>query len=721
VRAPDVRRLRWFALAGIVAIMLVTALVARIGRQTALDEFVALSESKNVALVQVFSNTVWPQVAPFVAAVSGLSGNAVRLHPEAARLHQAILEYLNGLSILRVRIYTPNGVIVFSTDAAQIGAERGADAGFLAARAGSVSSELVGRGEIYPVEEAIDDRTVLTSYVPIRRGGAVTPVEGVVQLYYDVAPALRTIERGQRRLVLGVAGVLSILSAALFLVVTAAGRLLGRQHLELQRYGEEIGDTRAMIEQRVEERTQELLTISRHLEVEVLKHRTEAGALEAQILHEPATGLPSRALLRDRLEQAIILGRRNGGSVALLVMECGASDGSDLAWDRRKVDGFARQVGERIRSVLRKADTVARSGERGFAVLLAGAGDRAHALFVAGRIAEALVPAFSVEDATVEVPVRFGIAIFPDHGDDPDMLIHRASLAMSVAQHAGSRAVVYAQEYDQRTSRGFELMSQLRYGLERDELIAYYQPKLDLKTFEVVGVEALVRWQHPYRGLMLPGHFITMAEQTGLIKPLTMQVLKTALRQADSWRRAGLEMTVAVNLSAWILQDVWFPDEVAELLGAFGIPPSRLELEITESVIMAEPMRALEILSRLSGMGIRLSIDDFGAGYSSLGYLQQLPVQTIKIDKSFVVGATKNADSVILRSTIDLAHNLGLSVVAEGVESREVWDCLAALGCDAAQGYHISPPVPPDQLTRWLKESPWVVARVAGQMESPPS
>jgi EAL domain-containing protein (putative c-di-GMP-specific phosphodiesterase class I) len=178
---------------------------------------------------------------------------------------------------------------------------------------------------------------------------------------------------------------------------------------------------------------------------------------------------------------------------------------------------------------------------------------------------------------------------------------------------------------------------------------------------------------------------------------------------------------VAVNLSAWILQDVRFPDEVAELLGAFGVPPSRLELEITESVIMAEPMRALEILSRLSGMGIRLSIDDFGAGYSSLGYLQQLPVQTIKIDKSFVVGATKNADAVILRSTIDLAHNLGLSVVAEGVESREVWDCLAALGCDAAQGYHISPPVPSDQLTRWLKESPWVVARVAGQMESPPS
>lgn len=719
--APSSHRLRWFALAGIVAIMLVTALVARIGRQTALDEFVALSESKNVALVQVFSNTVWPQVAPFVAAVSGLSGNDVRLHPEAARLHQAILAYLNGLSILRVRIYAPNGVIVFSTDAAQIGAERGTDAGFLAARAGSVSSELVGRGEIYTVEEAIDDRTVLTSYVPIRRGGAVTPVEGVVQLYYDVAPALRTIERGQRRLVLGVAGVLSILSAALFLVVTAAGRLLGHQHRELQRYGEEIDGAHATIERRVQERTQELLTISRHLEVEVLKHQTEAGALEAQILHEPATGLPSRALLRDRLEQAIILGRRNGGSVALLVMECGASDGSDLAWDRRKVDGFARQVGERIRGVLRKADTVARSGERGFAVLLAGAGDRAHALFVAGRIAEALVPAFSVEDATVEVPERFGIAIFPDHGDDPEMLIHRASLAMSVAQHAGSRAVVYAQEYDQRTSRGFELMSQLRYGLERDELIAYYQPKLDLKTFEVVGVEALVRWQHPYRGLMLPGHFITMAEQTGLIKPLTLHMLKTALRQADSWRRAGLEMTVAVNLSAWILQDVRFPDEVAELLVAFGVPSSRLELEITESVIMAEPMRALEILSRLSGMGIRLSIDDFGAGYSSLGYLQQLPVQTIKIDKSFVVGATKNADSVILRSTIDLAHNLGLSVVAEGVESREVWDCLAALGCDAAQGYHISPPVPPDQLTRWLKESPWVVARVAGQMESPPS
>ncbi len=701
--------------------MLVTVLVARIGRQTALDEFIALSESKNVALVQVFSNTVWPQFAPFVASVSGLSGNDVRLHSETTRLHQAILAYLNGLSILRVRIYTATGVIVFSTDAAQIGDERSTDPGFLAARAGSAASDLVGRGEIYPGEEAVDDRTILTSYVPIRRGGAVAPVEGVVQLYYDVAPTLRTIERGQRRLVLSVAGVLSLLSMALFLVVTAAGRLLGHQRRELQRYGETIDGTHAIIERRVQERTQELLTTSRHLEVEVLKHQTLIGALEAQILYEPATGLPSRALLRDRLEQAIILGRRNGGSVALLVMECRTSDASDLAWDRHKVDGFVQQVGARIRGVLRKADTVARSGEHGFAVLLAAAGDRAHALFVAGRIADALAPPFSVEDATVKVPVRIGIAIFPDHGDDPEMLIHRASLAMSVAQQAGSRAVVYAPEYDQRTSRGFELMSQLRYGLEREELIVYYQPKLDLKTFEVVGVEALVRWQHPYRGLMLPCHFITMAEQTGLIKPLTLQVLKTALRQTDSWSRAGLEMKVAVNLSAWILQDLRFPDEVAELLAASGVPPSRLELEITESVVMAEPLRAMEILGRLSAMGIRLSIDDFGAGYSSLGYLQQLPVQTIKIDKSFVVGATKDADSLILRSAIDLAHNLGLSVVAEGVESREVWDCLAALGCDAAQGYYISPPVPPDQLTRWLKESPWVVARVAGQMESPSS
>jgi EAL domain-containing protein (putative c-di-GMP-specific phosphodiesterase class I) len=229
----------------------------------------------------------------------------------------------------------------------------------------------------------------------------------------------------------------------------------------------------------------------------------------------------------------------------------------------------------------------------------------------------------------------------------------------------------------------------------------------------VIGVEALARWQHPHRGLIPPDEFVPLAEQTGLIKPLTLGVITAALRQLQIWHRDGLRLTMAVNLSARNLQDPQLPDQVAELLQNAGASPEHLELEITESTIMADPARALDILTRLNRMGLVLTIDDFGTGYSSLGYLKRLPVSAIKIDKSFVRNmAEDDNDAVIVRSTIELAHNLGLTVVAEGVETQYLLDRLAALGCDAAQGYYMSRPMPADALTRWFHESPWQVTKV---------
>ena len=268
--------------------------------------------------------------------------------------------------------------------------------------------------------------------------------------------------------------------------------------------------------------------------------------------------------------------------------------------------------------------------------------------------------------------------------------------------------MIYDLKYDQHSPRRLALIGELRRAIEQEQLFLHYQPKISLKTKRVIGVEALVRWQHPEYGFVPPDQFILPAEQTGLIHPLTRWVLKTALRQSQVWRQAGLNLPVSVNLSARNLHDPQFPEHLAELLKTTGGMPEQLELEITESAIMADPARALEVITRLRTMGLRFALDDFGIGYSSLAYLKKLPVDAIKIDKSFVIDMAKDEDDVVIvLSTINLAHNLGLKVVAEGVETEKILDRLSAFGCDEAQGYYMSKPLPVDALTLWLKESAW--------------
>jgi EAL domain-containing protein (putative c-di-GMP-specific phosphodiesterase class I) len=267
---------------------------------------------------------------------------------------------------------------------------------------------------------------------------------------------------------------------------------------------------------------------------------------------------------------------------------------------------------------------------------------------------------------------------------------------------------VYDSTQDKHSPQRLALMAELHHAIEHGELLLFYQPKISLKTRRTIGVEALVRWKHPLRGMIPPDQFILPAEQTGLIHPLTRWVMAEGMRQCKALRRAGTELTVSVNLSARNLLDPKLPDLVTKRFQANGVAPDWMTFEITESAIMANPENALDVLMRLHEMGIRFSIDDFGTGYSSLAYLKKLPVDEIKIDKSFVINMAGNQnDAVIVRSTIDLAHNLGLKVIAEGVENKALWDRLSALGCDEAQGYHMARPMPAEDLTRWLDESPW--------------
>jgi diguanylate cyclase (GGDEF)-like protein len=433
-----------------------------------------------------------------------------------------------------------------------------------------------------------------------------------------------------------------------------------------------------------------------------LRHQAQVN--EHQALHDALTNLPNRTLFHDRVGQALAVARREHIPSAVMIMDLDRFKEVNDTLGHASGDELLKQAGVRLRAALRESDTVARLGGDEFGVLLPKVVDSAAAASVARKLRKALEEPFTIHGLALQIEASVGIALYPEHGDDVHSLLQRADVAMYVAKEQPGGCEIYARERDDYSPDRLTMLTELRRAIDQGELVLHYQPKAELRSGDVHGVEALVRWSHPVRGLVPPDEFIPLAQKTGVIVPLTFFVLNEGLRQCRTWQLEGLDLCVGVNLSARNLLDVHLPDTVGELLGRWEVPPSLLELEITESTILADPVRAMHVLSRLSGMGVRLAIDDFGTGYSSLAYLKRLPVDELKIDKSFVQGMEEDEnDAVIVRSTIDLGRNLGLRVVAEGVESAEAWRQLVSLGCDVAQGYYLSRPVPAAELAAWLR------------------
>jgi diguanylate cyclase (GGDEF)-like protein len=442
----------------------------------------------------------------------------------------------------------------------------------------------------------------------------------------------------------------------------------------------------------------------RRTERQAAENQQQAAENQHQALHDGLTGLPNRTLLRDRTDQAIHQADRELVPAALLLIDLDRFKEVNDTLGHHYGDQLLVQVGERLRRRLREVDTVARLGGDEFAVLLPRIETAEGATTVARKLQAALEEPFLLEDLALDVEASVGVAIYPSHGSDTDELLQHADIAMYVAKDTHAGFVLFDPKQDQHSPDRLALLGELRRAIDQQQLVLHYQPKVDAHTGQMLGVEALVRWRHPEHGLLSPGDFIPLAERTGLIGPLTNYVLDAALRQCRTWQHTGHELSMAVNVSARSLLDLGFPDQVAGLLARSEVPARLLMVEITESTIMADPTHALEILGRLNIMGVQVAIDDFGTGYSSMAHLKTLPVHELKIDRSFVSQMISNAsDEVIVRSTIDLGRNLGLRVVAEGVEDEATWRALDALGCDAIQGYHISRPVPPDELIHWLE------------------
>ncbi|MEP7201792.1 MAG: EAL domain-containing protein [Ilumatobacteraceae bacterium] len=420
-------------------------------------------------------------------------------------------------------------------------------------------------------------------------------------------------------------------------------------------------------------------------------------------LHDALTGLPNRKLLADRCSQALLSNAELGTSSGLLLIDLDRFKEINDTFGHHYGDELLMQVGPRLAAVLRDIDTVARLGGDEFAVLLVDVKGVSQACEIAANLLAALEAPFIVEGVVLDVEASIGVVLSGVHGLDASTLLQHADIAMYIAKTRSCGVFAYDPAVDGHSPAKLALLGDLRRALERNELILHYQPKVSLSSGDVVGVEALVRWQHPQRGLLYPDDFILLAEHTGLIAPLTRYVLNAAIAQARKWSLRGRPLTVSVNLSARNLLDEQLPGDVAKLLKRHLVPAGMLELEVTESALMTEPLRARRLLGQLTDLGIVISIDDFGAGYTSLGQLKTLPISELKIDRSFVTNMVEDrSNALIVRSVVELGHNLGLTMVAEGVETKDALDELAEMGCDVAQGYYLSRPIAAEAFDRWL-------------------
>ena len=423
-------------------------------------------------------------------------------------------------------------------------------------------------------------------------------------------------------------------------------------------------------------------------------------------LHDALTGLPNRALFADRLGHALTGVRRTGTSLAVLLIDLDRFKEVNETLGHDHGDRLLREVATRLQHSFREGDTVARLAGDEFAVLLPDASAQV-ATDLARRALASLEQSFMLGEVAVDVETSIGLTMAPQHGGTVEELMRCADLALWSAKERKTGVVAYEPAAAVTQPNRLLLLGELRRALEqRDQLVLHYQPKVALDQSHLAGVEALVRWNHPTKGVVPPNEFIPMAESTGLINKLTGYVLEQAVRQARAWLSAGLSVPVAVNLSPRCLLDVDLVDLVRGLLAEHDLPADLLRLEMTETAVMTNPALAMSTLTGLHELGIRLSIDDYGTGYSSMAYLNRLPVDELKVDRSFVLNMLDNDnDAVLVRSAIDLGHNLGLTVVAEGVEKAEHVAALRAFGCDIAQGYHYARPMPPEEVAAWLRTS----------------
>ena len=811
---------RYYSIVSFFCIIIAAGCLGMFNHYQSIQSLKEISEDHNVALAQLFENSLWDHFSPLL-----MEDSASQLIDPASRditdLHQDVVALMKGTSVVKVKVYNLKGVTVFSTETKQIGEDKHDNAGFLDAVQGRTVSQIYHRDKFNSFEGVIESRDLMSSYIPFMPGHDKS-VQGVFELYTDITPFMIKVNQTKWIVIIAVVGILTLLYGVLYLVVFRAKLIIKEQEVKLANSLARIESDKLLLDERVVKRTQELQNTNRMLKSEIsARQRVEeelrlsakvfentvegviitdsnnciltvnnafthvtgydqdevkgltpqifhSGRHDAQFYaemweslkqndqwigeiwnkrkngeiyperltisavkdnngvvghyvavfndisdakksqdrldflahHDPLTNLPNRLLFNIHLNHGIELARRDLSQMAVIFIDLDHFKTVNDSLGHDCGDELLKKVATVLGTQVRKSDTLARLGGDEFILLLNNIEALHHAGTIAEKFLNLLSQSFNVSGHEIFITASIGISFYPMDGEDASTLVKNADTAMYFAKtHNRNSYHFYSPSMGEHAQERIKIETLLRHSIDRGEMAVHYQPQVNLLTGQLVGMEALLRWNNPELGMLSPTRFISVAEDTGFIATLGEWVLRTACRQLKEWDSCAIVMPcVAVNLSVKQLEYSDIVGIVSRILAETGLPSSRLELEVTESSVMNN-QRALSNLDGLRRLGIVLAMDDFGTGYSSLSYLRRLPIQKIKIDRSFVSGMTADSSqAAIIRAIIAMANALGLHTVAEGIETESEAQFLLQEGCHDAQGYLFSQPLPPDEL-----------------------
>jgi diguanylate cyclase (GGDEF)-like protein len=651
------RLFRYSSFVGLVAVLAVVVGLSWFYRRLAFDALVENETRSNVALTRTFANSLWPRYAEFIRNAASIPPAELPARAEIGALSRDLKFLTQGLHVVKVKIYDNRGLTVFSTEARQIGEDKSANPGFRAAAAGAPASDITFRARFDAWEGVINDRNLIASYIPVRIDGG-SGVEAVAEVYSDVTSLVERMERAQKKVVGTVFGAMAFLYVLMLWIAGRSDRLL---------------------------REQEALRIANEQRI---RH---------QAYHDALTGLPNRTSFAEHLDEAVRRARRAGWELAVMFLDVDRFKRVNDSLGHEAGDVLLRAASARISRCVRESDLVFRMGGDEFTVLLENVKGPEEAAAVAARLIQAMSEPIALGGHEVTATVSIGIALYPRDDATGERLVKSADAAMYRAKELGrNRYAFFTPGMGERVERQFALEAALQRAAKDGEFVLHYQPRLCAASGRVVALEALLRWNHPERGLVSPADFIPLLEETGLIVPVGAWVLREACRQNRAWEEAGLPpMRVSVNLSPRQFRSDALVETVRLALDEAGLPPDRLEVELTETLLVENAENAIGTMERLKAIGVAISIDDFGTGYSSLNYLKRFPIDSLKLDGSFVHDLHTSAkDAAIVDAISALARSLGIGLVAEGVEMAQQADFLRARYCTELQGYLFSRPLP---------------------------
>ena len=648
---------RYSSFVGLVAVVAVIVALSWFYRHLAFASLIESETRSNVALTKTFANSIWQSYAHFVRDAARVPPKDLAGRAEVEFMRHDLKNLARDLDVVKVKIYDLNGLTVFSSDVRQIGEDKSGNDGFRRAAAGGVASDITYRDRFDAWEGVINDRSLIGTYVPLRlHDGA--PVEAVMEVYSDVTGLVAVMERTQRQIIVAVVGAMAALYGLMLWMAGRSDRILREQ--ETQRLANE-------------------------------------ERIRYQAYHDPLTGLPNRASFAEHLDEGIRRSKRFGWALAVMFLDVDRFKRVNDSLGHEAGDWLLRLAASRLQGCIRESDMLFRMGGDEFTVLLENVKGPEEAAAVAGRMLQAIAEPMELAHHELTATVSIGIALYPKDDETGERLVKSADTAMYRAKELGrNRYAFFTQELNESVESQLLLEAGLQRALKNEEFVLHYQPRVSAATHRVVGIEALLRWRHPERGLIFPGEFVPLLEESGLIVPVGAWVIQSACRQNKAWQDAGLPpMRVSVNLSSRQFKSGSLVETIREALAASGLGAEWLEVEVTESLLVENTATAIGVMEELKALGVAIAIDDFGTGYSSLNYLKRFPIDYLKIDRSFVHDLHTNAkDAAIVDAISALARSLGIGLVAEGVEEIHQAEFLRARYCTELQGYLYCRPVP---------------------------